>query len=226
MKLSILRMSHQTHPYQDRVRPAAHPSSMPFSSDGLDNDSQPSSSHIIHKVLGVDYGRKWTGLAVGKGDSCNALRVISSGDTSSLARQLLDIAREHGLHEIVVGYPVNPDAGNSLTNPNKDTPIARRCRNLANTLAILTRDGGSTSEAASTSGSSIPSSEISVYLYDEASTSSDARLLMGSIDSSTRRTGFQSTREKQQHKEDALAAMMLVRRYLNKPGLGVRVRLR
>ena len=30
----------------------------------------------------------------------------------------------------------------------------------------------------------------------------------------------------QKHQEDALSAMMLVRRYLNKPGLAVRVRLR
>ena len=183
-------------------------------------DSQFSSSYVIHKVLGVDYGRKWTGLATGVGESCNALRVIPSGDTSTLARLLLGITKEQGLCEIVVGYPVNPEAGNSLTNPSNDTPIARRCRNLANTLATLTRGSGSSEGNTATS-------EISIFLYDESSTSADARLLMGSkLDGESRRVGFQSTKEKQQHKEDALAAMLLVRRYLNKPGLAVRVRLR
>lgn len=182
-------------------------------------ESQPSSSpHVIRKVLGIDYGRKWTGLATGMGETCQALKVIPSGDTSSLARLVLDIAKEQRLNEIVVGYPINPEAGNSLTNPSKDTPIARRCRNLANTLAIITRGAGSGDTAVS---------EMSIYLYDEATTSSDARLLMGSsLDSESRRSGFQSTRDKQLHKEDAVAAMLLVRRYLNKPGLAVRVRLR
>jgi RNase H-fold protein (predicted Holliday junction resolvase) len=181
--------------------------------------SQPlsSSAHVQRKVLGIDYGRKWTGIATGLGESCQPLKVIPSGDTSTLARLVLSMAKEQGLNEIVVGYPINPEVGNSLTNPSKDTPIARRCRNLANNLAILTRGKGSEDTA----------SEVSIYLYDEFSTSADARLLMGSsLDSDTKRVGFQSTREKQQHKEDALAAMLLVRRYLNKPGLAVRVRLR
>jgi RNase H-fold protein (predicted Holliday junction resolvase) len=195
-----------------------HQKNRPVVAHSAENVQPSSSTHVQRKVLGIDYGRKWTGLATGLGESCQALKVIPSGDsTSTLARLVLLMAKEQGLNEIVVGYPINAEVGNSLTNPSKDTPIARRCRNLANNLAILTRGGGSENAA----------SEVSIYLYDEASTSADARLLMGSsLDGESRRVGFQSTREKQQHKEDALAAMLLVRRYLNKPGLAVRVRLR
>lgn len=225
MQVSLSARLHKLRRCHPCVRVMSDGSSPPpMNSDG--QDMGPSSSHVTHKVLGVDYGRKWTGLAIGRGESCHALKVISSGDgMSSLSRQLLEIATEHGLNEVVVGYPVNPEAGNSLANPSKDTPIGRRCRDLANTLAILTRDQGLGSGAPLASASG-PRPSISIFLYDEASTSADARLMMGSIDSSTRRTGFQSTREKHKNKEDALAAMLLVRRYLNKPGLGVRVRLR
>eukprot|EP00955_Chlamydomonas_euryale_P114251 366261-Chlamydomonas_euryale.AAC.8 len=44
------------------------------------------------------------------------------------------------------------------------------------------------------------------------------------VSSLLRLGGFDTSSEKQRHEEDALSAMMLVRRYLNAPGRAVRVR--
>ncbi|GAX78626.1 hypothetical protein CEUSTIGMA_g6065.t1 [Chlamydomonas eustigma] len=162
------------------------------------------------QVLGVDYGRKWTGLAVGVNTSCDPLKVIPSGDSmSSLAQELMKLCVERGLKGIVVGLPLNPMLKGKLTDPNTDTPMAKRCRSLANTLALLA-----------------PSKNIEVYIYDEASTSLDARRIMGVKDSKVREDGFTSTKDKKENQEDSLSAMILVRRYLNCPGRAVRVKLR
>ena len=87
-----------------------------------------------------------------------------------------------GLGGLVVGLPLNPMlAGSSLTDPHSDaSPIARRCRSLANTAAILAAGRG-----------------VEVYLYDEASTSADARrLLGGSVSEAEQRGGFSTARDK------------------------------
>ena len=80
-----------------------------------------------------------------------------------------------------MGLPLNPMlVGSALPDPHSDaSPIARRCRSLANTAAILAAGRG-----------------VEVYLYDEASTSADARRLLGGVSEAEQRGGFSTAREK------------------------------
>ncbi|KAG2429435.1 hypothetical protein HYH02_014090 [Chlamydomonas schloesseri] len=118
---------------------------------------------------------------------------------SDVARQVLEVAAAQGCEAVVVGIPVQP--GGNIVKPHTDSPMGRRCRSLAHTLALLGREAG-----------------VSVYLYNEKSTTRAVVKGMG--------RNWQeriSHQEKQAKGVDAEAAAMLLRLYFGNPRLAVRV---
>lgn len=104
--------------------------------------SQPA---IPTRVLGVDYGTVWTGLALGNGSHIQELDVISSTGTRGgmFARTVLEHAQRHQVEGVVVGLPLDPwNPQSILTNPALDSLHARRCRNFAHALALVARPHG------------------------------------------------------------------------------------
>ncbi|KAG2431553.1 hypothetical protein HXX76_009567 [Chlamydomonas incerta] len=154
------------------------------------------------RVLGVDYGTATTGLALGRSGFCNALKALPTPRTSKLsdvARQVLEVAAAQGCEAVVVGLPVQP--GGNIVKPHTDSPMGRRCRSLAHTLALLGKEAG-----------------VSVYLYNEKSTTRAVVKGMG--------RNWQdriTNAEKQAKGVDAEAAAMLLRLYFGNPRLAVRI---
>eukprot|EP00195_Chlamydomonas_chlamydogama_P008287 CAMPEP_0202906448 /NCGR_PEP_ID=MMETSP1392-20130828/38997_1 /ASSEMBLY_ACC=CAM_ASM_000868 /TAXON_ID=225041 /ORGANISM="Chlamydomonas chlamydogama, Strain SAG 11-48b" /LENGTH=284 /DNA_ID=CAMNT_0049594969 /DNA_START=63 /DNA_END=917 /DNA_ORIENTATION=+ len=198
-----------SNPTKPQLQAPAHAQQPAPQRTNLTTQAKESPGAVATHVLGVDYGTKWTGLAVGINGTCDALQVIPSGSSmADLSRHLVQLALDKGLQGVVVGLPINPMKGGSLTDPSTDNPVAQRCRALAHAIAMV---GGSKG--------------LEVYLYDEASTSSDALLALD-VKGWARHEGLPTSREKLRRKVDAYSAMMLVRRFINKPGLAVRVKIR
>jgi putative Holliday junction resolvase len=63
------------------------------------------------KILAVDLGRVRTGVAVSDptGFIATPIGTITQKNIDKLVDQIADIAKEHGVVEIVVGYPKNMD---------------------------------------------------------------------------------------------------------------------
>lgn len=67
---------------------------------------------MMTRYLGIDYGAKRIGLAVGDSDTRTAspLRTIGPGrDQSQFIRELLKIAEEYDVDAYVIGLPLNMD---------------------------------------------------------------------------------------------------------------------
>jgi hypothetical protein len=64
---------------------------------------------------------------------------VDPNDRGNFARQIVDLALKHGAGGMVVGFPLGLHIDNALTDTRHDTLQARRCRNLANTLALLSQ---------------------------------------------------------------------------------------
>ncbi|KAL6762067.1 hypothetical protein V8C86DRAFT_2524533 [Haematococcus lacustris] len=160
-------------------------------------------------VLGVDYGAVWTGLAVGNQGRRTELRGVRPDRMAraAFARQVLDLALQLGVQALVVGLPLDPhNLDSTLSNPDADTPHARRCRHFAHTLALIARPHG-----------------LHVYLYDEAHTSADAKRIAGLRGIA----GMQGHSGQRQVKQlDSLSASLLLQRYFDRPGRAVRVVVR
>ncbi len=63
------------------------------------------------RILGLDMGKKRTGVAVSDELSLTAtpLRTIKASGRSALIREIREIIEEYGVEEIVVGLPLNLD---------------------------------------------------------------------------------------------------------------------
>jgi putative Holliday junction resolvase len=59
------------------------------------------------KLLGVDYGKKRTGLAISDvaGVTCRPLTILTEREMASLTRAVAEVAAEHEVEGIVVGVP-------------------------------------------------------------------------------------------------------------------------
>jgi putative Holliday junction resolvase len=75
------------------------------------------------RVLGVDLGRRRTGLALSDpyGFTCSPLEVVNERDEERLLLRIMDVAREQEVGEIVVGLP-RPLAGG--TNRQVESVLA------------------------------------------------------------------------------------------------------
>ena len=58
---------------------------------------------MIMKILGIDYGRKKIGLALGVGSLAEPMKVIRYSDTKTLEGQIKKIVEEENIEKIVVG---------------------------------------------------------------------------------------------------------------------------
>ena len=58
---------------------------------------------MIMKILGIDYGRKKIGLALGVGSLAEPMKVIRYSDTKILEGQIKKIVEEENIEKIVVG---------------------------------------------------------------------------------------------------------------------------
>uniref|UniRef100_A0A061QRF8 YqgF/RNase H-like domain-containing protein n=1 Tax=Tetraselmis sp. GSL018 TaxID=582737 RepID=A0A061QRF8_9CHLO len=89
------------------------------------------------RALGVDYGRKFTGLAVSSGGfaprELSPLRTPRS--LQQLAGEIVVIAERERVDCVIVGLPVTRRG--LLNKPETDSQQGRRCRNLAFTLAAV-----------------------------------------------------------------------------------------
>lgn len=59
------------------------------------------------KTLGIDYGQKKAGLALGVGNFAEPLKVIRFNDLNSLESEIKKIAEEEGVEKIIVGVSEN-----------------------------------------------------------------------------------------------------------------------
>lgn len=69
-------------------------------------------THLGRKTLGVDHGRKRTGLCVSIGYAPRPLPLICHDDNSTdVALQVAQVALREGAEQIVVGFPFNSTGG-------------------------------------------------------------------------------------------------------------------
>lgn len=59
------------------------------------------------RVLGIDWGRRRTGLALSDplGLTCTPLEILEERDGERLLLRIIEVAREHDVGEVVVGLP-------------------------------------------------------------------------------------------------------------------------
>mmetsp|Transcript_38478 Transcript_38478/g.108754 ORF Transcript_38478/g.108754 Transcript_38478/m.108754 type:complete len:261 (-) Transcript_38478:1331-2113(-) len=153
----------------------------------------------IERALGVDYGRKFTGVAVSAGGIApRELPLLRTGDPSTdIYSQILALAMRESVNSIIVGLPVTHSG--DIWNRETDSQQGRRCRNLAESIATILKSRGR--------------SDIAVMLYDERRTSMEASEAM-----SEARGGKQVKRL-----VDGVAACIILSRYFEYPEEAVQV---
>jgi len=90
-------------------------------------------SQTIARYLGIDYGARRVGLAVGDSDGSIASPIAlveSSGDIDKLCRKIQSIADDYDVDALVVGLPLNMD--------DSEGPQAELCRRFGEALQRLT----------------------------------------------------------------------------------------
>mmetsp|Transcript_7720 Transcript_7720/g.20578 ORF Transcript_7720/g.20578 Transcript_7720/m.20578 type:complete len:248 (-) Transcript_7720:512-1255(-) len=163
------------------------------------------------QMLGVDYGTKWTGLALGRKGVCKELQVLPNDvkNRGMFARQIVQAAVDHQASGILIGMPLDPfNPRSTLSNPNADSHHGRRCRWFAHSVAIVAQPQG-----------------IDVYLYDESETSTDALSVIG-LYGRAKQEGLKSTRKRLEKKVDSLSAYLLLRKFYEAPGRAMRIVMR
>ena len=74
---------------------------------------------------------------------CFKLRSVAESDPALIMHLPEQTCTGSGLTGIVIGLPINPmEPSGSLTDPETDSRVARRCRELANTVAVLAAGRG------------------------------------------------------------------------------------
>eukprot|EP00210_Caulerpa_lentillifera_P001657 g1593.t1 len=173
-------------------------------------------SVALTSAIGVDYGTKFTGVAVSHGGFApRPLRVLKTEHPwTKTANLVASIAIEEKVQGIVVGIPCY--ASGSIYDRKTDTVHGRRCRHFANYLAMYFKD-----------------SDQRVYLFDEFRTSRDAYrgidsvLIEGDgldVFSSMKLDRPRSKKQRAKSKRkgvDAKAAAMLLLRYFQDPELAI-----
>jgi len=148
------------------------------------------------RVIGVDYGKRRTGVAVSVGGLApRALDVIHDMHGKDLVDRLMEIAEAEGAQEFVVGLPTR-SVGRHLEREKNDGlsldehPQAKFSRTIARKLATEAKLKG-----------------LSVYLYDESYTSADAREMM---------IVNGSSRKARQTQLDSYSAAVLLQHYFKR----------
>lgn len=97
----------------------------------------------MSRILGIDYGRKRTGLAV-----TDPLQIIVSGldtvETSTLRDFLKEYISKEDVEKIIIGLPTHTDGNFTLIKPDIDN-LAGYLANLFPRIAIDFQDEGYTS---------------------------------------------------------------------------------
>lgn len=103
-------------------------------------------------IMAIDYGDAHTGIAISDptGFLTGFSTTINSWNPDEVARRIADLAREHGVSELVLGHPKNMDGSVG--------PRAEKAEGMAKTLRTLT---------------SLP-----VTLWDERRTTIDAHQIL------------------------------------------------
>ncbi len=104
------------------------------------------------RVLGVDFGRSRTGLALSDpvGVTCTPLATIEEKDQDRLVQIIVAAAEEHGVKEIVVGLP-RPLGGGTNSQSDASVAFAARVRS-ATSIPVCMWDERFTSKLASGGG--------------------------------------------------------------------------
>jgi len=81
------------------------------------------------RILGIDQGKKRTGVAISDeaGVVATPLEIIEARSRSAVIREICRIAKEHGVEQIVVGMPLDLDG----TRGRRATDAERFARALA-----------------------------------------------------------------------------------------------
>ena len=80
-------------------------------------------------VMGIDYGEKNVGLALGRNGLVNPIKTISNSNPQLVVHEIIKIALENNIDQIVVGLP--------LTFDNKETIKSRQVREFVKRLRIF-----------------------------------------------------------------------------------------
>ncbi|KAL4520302.1 hypothetical protein Ndes2526B_g01172 [Nannochloris sp. 'desiccata'] len=152
------------------------------------------------RALGVDYGRKFIGLAVSTlGLAPRPLMNMRGGGLEKLmelAHGIVDAAVAESCDAIVIGLPVTSQG--SIRRRQTDSQQGRRCRNFADAVAALT-----------------VGKDLYVYLIDERGTTVEAEALIGYLGGG---------RNDKKQKKDSVAAALILSAFFNEPRQAVRVR--
>ena len=84
------------------------------------------------KLLGIDYGEKRIGLALGENGICTPLGVLEKGGLEEKIRKIKEIVKESGVDCIVLGVPKSPRGFSRKQeyNVNKFYEVLRNSVNL------------------------------------------------------------------------------------------------
>lgn len=86
----------------------------------------------MHKIMGIDYGDARTGIAISDllCSIVGSTQVIPSRNTEKAIADIVRLAKENGVGEIVVGLPKNMDGS--------EGPRAQLCREFAQQVELAT----------------------------------------------------------------------------------------
>ena len=101
------------------------------------------------RIMAIDYGDAHTGIAISDptGFLAGFTTTINAYRPEAVADQVASLAREHGVEELVLGYPKNMD-GTEGSRANKSRRFAQRLANTANLSVVLWDERRTTVSAA------------------------------------------------------------------------------
>lgn len=154
------------------------------------------------RYLGVDLGTRRIGLAVGdsEGGVVSPVSVLEARPTAEAnARAILEAAGEYGVDAIVIGLPLNMDG--------TEGPQAKLSRSLAKAIRQIVSTSNESCPAPDTASQAQRKTALEVFLQDErlSSFAADSRLI-----------GRDLTRKKKKARQDALAAAVLLKSFLDR----------
>ena len=90
------------------------------------------------RIMAIDYGDAHTGIAISDptGLLAGYTTTIDAYRAETVAERIADLAREHGVEELVLGYPRNMD-GSVGPRAEKAEAMAERLRGVTSLLVTL-----------------------------------------------------------------------------------------
>lgn len=81
------------------------------------------------KIMAIDYGDAHTGIAISDvtGTLAGFTTVIDSRKAEVVVQEILRLLPEHGVTELVLGYPKNMDGAPWVPVPRRPPPLLRHC---------------------------------------------------------------------------------------------------